>query len=90
MISGQFWRIERVQLENRKGPWWGECDEDNRTIRIDERVSGAQEADTAIHEYLHAAFPFMSEDEVTKRATELTTLLELIQYGRLLKHGVAS
>ena len=79
MISGQFWSVERCQLETKKdGSWWGECSEDDKRIRIDERVSGIQEADTVIHEYMHAAWPFMSEEEVTKRATELTNLLDLM------------
>jgi hypothetical protein len=90
MISGQFWSVIRCQLESkREGPWWGECDEQNRQIRIDERVSGVQEFDTAIHEYFHAAWPFMSEDEVRNRATELTNLLELIRYRNLFETKAA-
>ena len=75
----------RERLEDKKTPYWGECDLENRIIRIDERASGIQEFDTAAHEYLHARFPFLDESEVREASTELINLLELIRYRRLFR-----
>jgi hypothetical protein len=68
-INDRSWTVDDSA---RIGGRWGDCDWDERAIRI---CSSAKEhgqyRETFIHEHLHAMFPWMSEDAVLAAAATL-------------------
>ena len=77
-IAGQRWKIQRARLRN----LYGDCDYEQRLIRIDERVTGTDYLDTLLHELIHARWPDIAEESVAEFAGMLTTVLEQEGYQR--------
>jgi hypothetical protein len=51
-------------------------------VLIDDRLRGRKRFRIELHEFLHAAFPDVSEDVIDKRSRELTTILWSLGYRR--------
>lgn len=69
-----LWRYTRL-----KGSAIGWAYHDKK-ILIDDRLAGKKRLDTEIHEFLHAAFPDLSEEAVTETATDLARILWSLGY----------
>jgi hypothetical protein len=78
MIRGQRWRLAFRRLKR----LWGDCDYQQRLIRVDPQADDLNLLDTIIHEYLHAAQPDLSEQAVTDTASDLAGLLFRLGYRR--------
>ena len=50
------------------------------TILIDERLKGKKLLEVQIHEFTHAACPFLSEEHVTLQGRDLSTILWSLGY----------
>lgn len=48
---------------------------EDRVIAIDKRLKGISKIDVSIHELLHVLFPELSEEQVTKSASEMAKVL---------------
>ncbi|HEY9701004.1 MAG TPA: hypothetical protein V6C58_01065 [Allocoleopsis sp.] len=48
---------------------------EDRVIAIDKRLKGIDKIDVSIHELLHVIYPDLTEEEVTKGATEIAQVL---------------
>lgn len=53
----------------------GECDFENRVLRIPFDGDTLGELDCDIHEAMHACFPYLAEDEIEESATCVASLL---------------
>lgn len=54
---------------------WGQYDQENNTIEIDERLRGKLRLEIMLHERTHAHFKNMSEEDVTKFASVMADFL---------------
>lgn len=81
-ILGRRWRLKRPRI---RGDYVGWCDDPStgRDILIDRRLSGLAELDTAIHEILHAAAPWLRESFVRSAATQIARSLWELGYRRV-------
>jgi hypothetical protein len=61
---------------------FGEADKPTGEVVIDPRQSPSELLDTAVHEALHVACPFMSEAKVAKTATIIADTLWRMGYRR--------
>jgi hypothetical protein len=73
LIGGQLWAIAYKPMKRRN--LCGLCDYESRTISICTSLEHLVELDTLLHELLHAAQGFASEDHVAEVATTLATIL---------------
>jgi hypothetical protein len=48
---------------------------DDRVIAIDKRIKGLTKIDVSVHELLHITLPKLTEEEVTKAASEIAKVL---------------
>ena len=53
----------------------GDCDKDDKTIRIQEGISEKRRLEVTLHETLHAFCWLLSEESVTRFAEELSEIL---------------
>ena len=85
MIGGQFWTIAYKPLKRRN--LCGLCDYESKTISICTSLEHLVELDTLLHELLHAAQGFASEDHVSEVATTLATILWQLGYRKEADDG---
>lgn len=79
-INGKRYRLRFVRYRRRVH---GECDpptHPNKEIWIDERLHGEKRLEILIHEMLHAAFWWLSEESVLRTARDLARALTRIGY----------
>jgi hypothetical protein len=60
-IAGRFWRCV---LGKPPGTDYGSCEYNTRTITILDKLPPIERKGTAIHEALHAVYPFLTEDAI--------------------------
>lgn len=77
-IRGQWWRI-RVD-ENLKRSLWGLCNFDARLITLSPRATGKNHLGTVVHELIHAEFPDLDEEAVTRSANTIESVLWRMGY----------
>ena len=70
-VSGQRWKIIR---ENQPG-LWGECDNDEKRIRINPHLRTRKRLEILIHEMCHALFWDASEEAVTEAGKVMSEVL---------------
>ena len=71
----------RVVVGGVPSKWYGYYDKAKRTIHLNSKESyksDDQYMDTCLHEALHAAFPSLSEDIITKRTPTIKRLLKIM------------
>lgn len=68
---GKMWVVRFASCTNA----WGECDRKKRVITVEKDASNEMKMDAMIHEFLHAEFSYLAEDEINGAATELKDLL---------------
>lgn len=73
-INGHRWKVQWGDCDGD----FGECDYANHTITINPETDPVAMADTAIHEYIHARFPDLSERCVEQVGTEISDMLDRI------------
>lgn len=78
------WRYVRLKGENEgyaftPDPTDPATKVDHR-ILIDNRLTGRKRLRIELHEFLHAAFPEMSEDVIDKRSSDLARILWALGY----------
>ena len=78
-LRGKYYTLIFAKL---KPPLLGLCDWDNRTISINERLTGEIELDTLIHELLHACQPDLEESAVDQTASDIARILTRLGYSR--------
>ena len=85
--GGKRYRFRYVDPDDEfDGEAYGECDmtPTNREVRVSKKLDGELLLDTCIHEFVHLAFPWMSEDAVEEFATDLAKyLIKVIPPQRL-------
>lgn len=54
----------------------GDCNDDNRTIRISNKLIGIDFVEVLLHELIHARWWCLDESEVTEFAEEASAVLE--------------
>lgn len=85
--KGPCWTLRIVKREPKVDghPVWGYCDSDKREIVI--HAAAAEHGlarETLIHEALHRACPFFSEEAVDHLAKELDGLLDFAEHKDIL------
>jgi hypothetical protein len=79
-LGGKRWTRRVVPYLKCK---YGDCDQENRIIRIVAGQSARNEFDTDIHELLHGLFPWMEEWQVESAADDITALMfDRLHYRR--------
>ena len=75
-LSGRRWTFDDTERIRGK---WGECVYDGRRIRVSPAAAEAgRRREIAIHEMLHALFPWMAEEVVDSAAVDLHKALNAI------------
>lgn len=77
LLHGAQWIVHRASRMRKK---WGECNWTDRVLKIHRGAKKAKrEREIAIHEALHAIFPFIGEDYIDAAAVELDDYLEALE-----------
>jgi len=73
MITDVEWEIQLTTLKTMPKKTWGDCDRDQKIIRVRKDLSRKNFLDTLIHEIRHAQHPIMFEAEefINKTSTEI-------------------
>ena len=80
-FNNEWWNVIVQKLDRLE---LGDADYDHRQIRIDESLTGDKLFTTAIHEGIHAQYPFLVESEVERGGVEMAEFIKLlIQTPRL-------
>lgn len=80
-ILRRTWRLVFAERMQEAYGVFGDCDapsQRSKAIRVDPSQTDSELLDTILHEMLHAAFPWMNEDHVTRFATDQARAIELI------------
>ncbi len=72
VINEAHWIVQPCSLD---ASLMGDCNFENKVIRISDDLTGRKLLDTAIHEMLHAAAPYLVESEVERIGTDLASSL---------------
>ena len=75
-IGTQQWTVTCCRVPK---TLYGDCDYEQRRIRISNRIHGCDLADTLIHELIHARWPDLSEDAVGSFAGEVVLAMRKFQ-----------
>jgi hypothetical protein len=75
VVNGARWHVEWDRCDDD----YGECDWEGKTITINPALDPVATVDTAIHEYLHARLPDLSEDSINQIGTELSEFLRRLE-----------
>lgn len=82
----KFVRLGKTPPDGKKdGTAYGIFDPNDGVIKIDPRQSEAELIDTAVHELIHAAFPYLEEDAVLNGASEIAEAMWEMGYRRTHK-----
>ena len=83
-ILGKTWLWRHTRLVGRAYGWtiWPEKNTKKKAFKIliDERLKGKKLLEVQIHEFTHAACPFLSEEHVTLQGRDLSTILWSLGY----------
>lgn len=83
-ILGKTWLWRHTKLVGRAYGWtiWPNIDTKKRVFKIliDERLKGQKMLEVCVHEFTHAACPFLSEEHVTLQAKDLSHILWRLGY----------
>jgi hypothetical protein len=79
-IDDDSWTIRFVTMRELGGKKWGDCDHENRIIRIYKNLKSFDRMDTLIHEVRHAQAPHETEDHINRTSTEIAVALESAGY----------
>ena len=73
------WKLKLIHSASpRNVPRVGLCDYAAKTLTVYTRHPGADPLDTAIHEALHLAYPFLDEDAVSIGAATVTPVVRAL------------
>ena len=79
----KFVRLGKTPPDGKKGGTaYGTYNPNNGVIKIDPRQKEAELIDTAIHELVHASFPYLEEDAVLNGASEIAKAMWEMGYRR--------
>jgi len=67
----RWWRLVYDEL----GGLWGLCEHDKRLLHVDRHLSDEAKFHALCHEFLHARFPYLVEEEIENAGTELAEML---------------
>lgn len=74
-LNGEWWMITAKQLERTD---LGEADYHEKTITVDSSLVGDKRFTTAVHEAIHAVYPYLVEAEVERGGNELAEFVRLL------------
>ena len=75
-LNNQRWRL--VYTDTRDN--WGTCEHSKRVIRLHHTMTPGEQLAIALHEALHAIYPFLSEEVVEQNGRELTRLVRVLGF----------
>lgn len=71
-IGDQRWRVRRCKVPADRH---GDCDYDQRLIRVSDRLAGEDLLEVIVHELIHARWPDLSEEAVEEFGQEVAGVL---------------
>lgn len=92
-LAGKYWTIRHLPARRLGRDVCGLCDDPKRArpeIWLKQSLSEKDMLDTTVHELLHALFPDLSEESVTKAGTEIAKVLWKLGYRKDSNGGVGS
>ena len=63
-IGTDWWMVREVDLDSVEPGKFGDCDQENKVIRINSSLSKKEKKATLAHEIIHACCPDLTEDAV--------------------------
>lgn len=81
-IKVEFDELGDAAPNGRNGVSFGEADKRTGEVTLDPRQTEPEMLDSAVHEFLHVACPYMGEDKVHKTATMVADALWKMGYRR--------
>jgi hypothetical protein len=82
-IGREKWTILRCKVPRDR---WGDCNHDEKTIRVSDRLSGTCLLNVLLHEMIHARWWCLDEGEVDEFAEEAAGVLESFGFHDEEKH----
>lgn len=78
-VLNERWKLKMVKETMYAGEYriYGDCNYDTKTIRLSDQqqLTQYERLDVAVHEFLHAAMPWMREWFIAKLSSTLSTFL---------------
>lgn len=71
-IDGQAWKMRFCRVSK---DIFGDCDYEEKTIRISNKLTGEEKLNTILHELIHARWPDIAELSVRHFADELAGIV---------------
>lgn len=81
-IKVEFRELGEHPPTNSNSTDFGQADKRTGEVTLDPRQPESEMLDSAVHEFLHVACPYMSEDKVAKTATIIADALWKMGYRR--------
>lgn len=76
LIENAVWSIEPVKRREMASKLHdGQCDFDQQQIKVYRDLPFVDQVETVIHEVMHAQQPDIREEDITRRAKEITRVL---------------